>query len=137
MPAALGKAEVLALLKNTARQHGLHCHPIDHEGLRADLEEVRSQWFFGGRTFTYHLACRLDEERHAVRFREMTAETTWGIPLPLVTAETRRSSGRLSKGGESGTPVEAGPLDVLRIREDIEHTIRQAGWSFSYERGRP
>lgn len=122
MPAVLSKDELLEVLKRTAREHGMHCREVDHEGLRADLETTISRWIFGGRMVTYYLGCRLDESTRTMRFREAVTEETWGIPLPFLTR------------AEAG-PGGGGPIEYHRIRHEIEQVARKAGWTFAFERG--
>ncbi len=136
MPAALSKDELLTVLKSTAKEHGMHCRPIDHEGLRADLETTYARWIFGGRKVTYHFGCRLEEATHTTRYREAVTDETWGIPAPFFWVEKTTT-----RGGEvSGTRTECGPggggpIEYHRIRLDIEQAARKAGWAFAFERG--
>lgn len=138
MPTTLSKDELLAVLKTTAKEHGMHCKPVDHEGLRADLETTNARWIFGGRKVTYHLGCRLEEATRTMRYREAVTEETWGIPAPFfwmektttkggATAVTRTEHGPGAGGG--------GPIEYHRIRLDIEQASRKAGWTFAFERG--
>jgi hypothetical protein len=126
MPAVLSKEALVERLKAAARKHGMQCHPVDQEGLKAALETTSARWIFGGRTVTYHMGCRLEEATHTVRFREAVTEETWGIPAPFFWVERT--------AGPEGT-LPAGPIEYLRIRRDVEETVRQAGWRFTFERG--
>ncbi len=126
MSAPVPKEALVEALKRVARAHGMHCHAVDREGLRAELETTSARWLFGGRTVTYHLGCRLDEETSTVRFREAVTEETWGIPAPFVWGE------RTATPADAGA---AGPIEYLRIRREIERVVREAGWRFAFERG--
>jgi hypothetical protein len=125
MPAVLSKDELLTALKRAARDHGMHCHPVDLESLRAELESTRARWILGGRKVTYYLSCRLDEPSRTMRFRETVAEETWGLPMPLLWGEEQKET----------VMTDIGPIEYHRIRHQIEQVVRTAGWSFSFERG--
>lgn len=136
MPAALSKDELLTVLKSTAKEHGMHCRPIDHEGLRADLETTYARWIFGGRKVTYHFGCRLEEATHTTRYREAVTDETWGIPAPFFWVEkTTTRGGEVSGTRTEGGPGGGGPIEYHRIRLDIEQAARKAGWAFAFERG--
>jgi hypothetical protein len=133
----LPKDELIAALKRAAKIHGMHCRPIDHEGMRADLETTSARWLFGGRKVTYHFGCRLEEPSRTMRFREAVTEETWGIPAPLYYTEPTATA----DGGEAYVPAGlgpgsgGGPIEYHRIRHEIEHLVKQSGWTFSFERG--
>lgn len=137
MPAVVGIEEMLSLLKQTARAHGLHCRVVDHEGLRAELESTQASWFFGGRKVTYYLGCQLDEARRVVQFREMVKDTLWGFPVPLSTEVSPEAIGGPAQAEKPEAGAGPGPIEYFRIREAIEHAVREAGWQFSFEPGRP
>ncbi len=135
MPAPLPKEALIDVLKRAARAHGMHCHRVDHEGLRAELETTSARWFFGGRTVTYHVGCRLDEATHTVRFREAITDETWGIPAPFVWVERGPARPADAAQRPEAAPEPPGPIEYLRIRRDIEEAVRRAGWQFIFERG--
>ena len=138
MPTALSKDELLGALKQAARDRGMHCTPVEHEGLRADLETTNARWLFGGRKVTYHFGCRVDEHARTLRYREAVTEEVWGIPMPFFWAEKTQ----VSAGGQlSGTRIETGPgaggpIEYHRIRHTVEHYVKEAGWTFVFEKGR-
>lgn len=130
MPATLDAHTVLAGVKHEAEQHGLHCRRHDDEGLDGEVETVQAHWFFGERRHAYFLECRLDETEHVVRFREMLRDTASGLPLPIVTA------GKTTAGGgqaATGVDKDPGPLEYFRLRQALEHVVREAGWRSCFE----
>ena len=132
----LSKDELLTALKSAARLHGMHCRPVDHEGLRADLETTSARWLFGGRKVTYHFGCRLDESKRTMRFREAVTEETWGIPAPFFWAEKSVAKPRDQRTApEAHGPEIAGPIEYHRIRHEIEQLAKESGWAFTFERG--
>ncbi len=136
MPTALSKDELLTVLKTTAKEHGMHCKPFDHEGLRADLETTNARWIFGGRKVTYHFGCRLEEPHRTMRFREAVTEETWGIPAPFFwTEKTIVKDGAISGARTESGSGAAGPIEYHRIRHEIERVVKNAGWTFTFEKG--
>ena len=131
MPARLDAEEVLARLKHTAEQHGLHCRRHDHDGLVGEIGTVQARWFFGERRHAYFLECRLDETEHVVRFRESLRETASGLPVPVVTAGNTTAGGGQAAAGLADT--EPGPLEYFKLRQALEHTVREAGWRPCFE----
>jgi len=137
MPTALSKDELIGALKQAARDRGMHCTPVEREGLRADLETTSARWLFGGRKVTYHFGCRMDEPSRTLRYREAVTEETWGIPMPLFWAEKAQAaaggpvpSTRTEHGAGAG-----GPIEYHRIRHTVEHFAKEAGWTFIFEKG--
>jgi hypothetical protein len=137
MPTRLSKDDLIGALKHAAKERGMHCTAVDHEGLRADLETTSARWLFGGRKVTYHFGCRLEEQSRTMRFREAVTEEVWGIPAPFFWGEKTQ----VSSGGElSGTRTEhgpgaGGPLEYHRIRHSVEQFVKDAGWTFIFEKG--
>ena len=138
MPAVIVRPEELrSRLKLAAKAHGLHCAPAEHGGLRADLETTLARWYFGGRAVTYYMSCQLDEDAHAVRFRELVRETTWGLPAPFFVAEKATVTETRVSGRRPEEDAGAGPVEYFRVRADIERTVHDAGWRFVPEAGKP
>jgi len=136
MSTSLSKDELLSTLKGAAKQHGMICHAVDPERLRADLETTIARWIFGGRKVTYHFGCRLEEPSRAMRFREAVTEETWGIPAPFFWAEkTTVRGGAISGTRTESGPGSAGPIEYHRIRHEIERVVKDAGWTFTFEKG--
>ena len=138
MPAVVIRGEELrSLLKQTARAHGLHCTPTEHGWMQAELETTLARWYFGGRNVTYYVGCRLDEDNRTVRFREVVKESTWGLPAPFLTAEKATVTGTRVPGTRPEGEVRAGPVEHFKLRTEIEHAVREAGWRFVLESGKP
>jgi len=136
MPAIVAADEVLVRLKQAAAEHGMHCSRVDHEGLRGELETVQARWFFGERKVTYFFECRLEEDQRTVHFREVVRATSSGLPVPVITAGKATVAGGTTADAGPGHP-EPGPLEYFRVRAAIERTVRDAGWRFRLEAGRP
>ncbi len=134
---AVGKEELLKLLRRTAKEHGLHYVPVDHEGLRAELEVTHARWFFGGRTATYCMECRLDEACRTVRIREVMRERSWGIPAPFIIAEKAPPTGRRVSGTRLVHDAATGPLELFQLLEAVERVVRGAGWKYCLAAGKP
>lgn len=132
MPAIVTADEVLARLKRAAAEHGMRCSRVDREGLRGEIETVQARWFFGERKVTYFFECRLEEDDHTVHFREVTRETSSGLPVPVITAGKATPVGGTAAETGRGR-LEPGPLEYFRVRAAIERTVRDAGWRFSLE----
>jgi len=96
-----------------------------------------ARWFFGGRKVAYYAGCRLDEATHTVHFRELVKETSWGIPAPFFIAEKVPAAGTRAPGTRLEGDAEVGLLEFGRIREAIEHAVREAGWHVQFDAGRP
>jgi hypothetical protein len=132
----LSKDELLGALKKAARDRGLHCTAVDHEGLRADLETTNARWLFGGRKVTYHFGCRADESSSTLRYREAVTEEAWGIPMPFFWMEkTAVKGGALSGARVEAGPGAGGPIEYHRIRHAVEQFVKDAGWTFIFEAG--
>jgi hypothetical protein len=131
MPTILDAEQVLTLLRQTAEQHGLHCHRHHRESLRGEIEVVQARWFFGERRHAYFLDCRLDEADRVVRFRETVRDTASGLPAPVVTAGKATASG--GAAATAGGQPEPGPLEYFRLRQALEQTVRDAGWRSCFE----
>ena len=76
------------------------------------------------------MPARLDAE-HVVRFREPPRETASGLPVPVVTAGKTTAGGGQAAAGLADT--EPGPLEYFRIRQALEHVVREAGWRPCFE----
>jgi hypothetical protein len=136
MPTRLSRDELIGALKQAAKERGMHCTAVDHEGLRADLETTSARWLFGGRKVTYHFGCRLEEHDRTMRFREAVTEEVWGIPAPFFWGEKTQIGG----GELPGTPTQhgpgaGGPIEYHRIRHRVEQSVKDAGWTFIFEKG--
>jgi hypothetical protein len=96
-----------------------------------------ARWFFGGRKVACDAGCRLDEAARTVHFRELVKETSWGIPAPFFVAEKAPAAATRAAATRLEDDVDAGLLEFDRIREAIEHAVREAGWLFQFDAGRP
>ena len=137
MSAVLTKSDLLAELKSHAIDLGLSVREAGSDELAGQAELIRSKWFLGGRKASYKMSCRLMEAEHAVRFREMASETSWGVPPPTFTVETTSVKGWERSGKRTDRSVGGGgTIDYARVREELKPLVTAAGWQFEFEGGR-
>jgi hypothetical protein len=137
MSAVLTKSDLLAELKAHAIDLGLSVREAGSDELAGQAESIRAKWFLGGRKASYKMSCRLMEAEHAVRFREMVSETSWGVPPPTFTVETTSVKGWERSGKRTDRSVGGGgTIDYARVREELKPLVTAAGWQFELEGGR-
>ena len=138
MPSLLSKADLLSRLCAIAAAEGIDPASTGGDTVLGAQSAIVSKWFLGGRKVVYKFSCRLDEPARLVRFREMTTETSWGIPpLTLTVEKTSQRGGRVSEsrtdksvGGGGGT------LNYGQLRSALEQAARDVGWQFTLEAGK-
>lgn len=109
--------ELTSQLRNAAARLGYAIELADAGVTRFTKDGGSKKWMLGGRTITLRASCQADEPAHQVRFREMRAESSWGVPPPALTVER--------DGVRS---------DLARALETAAAT---AGWTFANESGKP
>jgi hypothetical protein len=135
-PNTLELAELRTRLAEIAGSHGGTPAAPDANTVTGRLTAIKAQWFLGGRKVTSSFRCTLDPVTHEVRFRESAVETSWGLPPPTLSFQTRSQVGsrvtvnRIDRGIGGG-----GELAFGAFRERCERAVREAGWTFVYEVG--
>ena len=130
-------AGLMARVAAIADAHGVKASAGNSCLLTGTQEAIKSKWFLGGRKVNYRMRCDFDEPSRAMRFREATAESSWGVPPPTLTVEKTTQSGtRVSASRSDHSAGGGGALDYGRLRDEIELAVRSLGWQFVFEPGR-
>jgi hypothetical protein len=136
MPSALIASDLLSRLASTLTSLGLTTTAAAPDGLTGEVDAIAAKWFLGGRKVSYKMSCRLVESEQCVRFREMVAERSWGIPPPTLTVETTTVSGWKRTGTRTDRSVGGGgTFDYAQVRNAVEAAVTEAGWRFRLEGG--
>ena len=137
MAPAAPKSELLGRLQARVKSLGLVQRSGDADALTGESESIRAKWFLGGRKVTYRMTCRLDEPAGVVRFREVVAEKSWGVPPPTLTVEKTSTKGWARSGSRKDVSVGGGgTVDYGAVRAALEQVVTGAGWRFELEGGR-
>lgn len=137
MSTASSRPDLMSRLTSTLQSHGLAVRTVGTDGLAGEHEAIRAKWFLGGRKVAYKMSCQLVEPEHCVRFREMVAERSWGIPPPTLTVETTTISGWKRSGTRTDKSIGGGgTLDYGAVRDAVEAAVTEAGWTFRLDGGR-
>jgi hypothetical protein len=132
----LSKSDLLISLKAQAGALGLRMRDSG-DGFAGDMETIGAKWLLGGRKVSYRMSLRLVDAEHAVYFRDMVAEKSWGLPPPTFKVETESITGWKRAGTRTDRSIGGGgSLDYARVRETIERAVTDAGWRFQLEGGR-
>jgi hypothetical protein len=135
--ATLLTTELLTKLRSLAEAEGLHADSVAGTSLTAEREIPMGKWFLGGRKAVYRMSCNLDEAAHDVKFREMTTESSWGVPPPSFKIETTSQSGmRTTQSTTVKSVAGGGSFDIGHVREAVEAAAVASGWQFHLEAGR-
>ena len=125
-------------LTATAAAHDVKASSGDARTLKGTQEAIKSKWFLGGRKVTYRMSCEVDDAARTVRFRESSVDSSWGVPPPSLTVEKTTQRGtQVTESRTERAVGGGGRLDYGSLRTDIERTVREAGWQFVFESGRP
>jgi hypothetical protein len=137
MTDARAKSEVLDALTAQAIALGLSVEAGDDGALSGATTVIHAKWLLGGRSATYRMSCRLDEADHAVRFREIVSEKSWGLPPPTLTMTQTTVAGWARSGVRRDLSLGGGgSIDYEQAREALKRTTEDAGWRFEFEGGR-
>lgn len=130
----LSQAELLKRLSLIAKSHGGTASMPDDHTVTGTLTAIKAKWFLGGRKVTSNFTCTLDQASHEAHFRESAVESSWGMPPPTLTLETRTQSGsRVTITRTDKAIGGGGRLEFGKFRDAVDQTTRAAGWSFVYE----
>jgi hypothetical protein len=66
MPNISSRQDLLADLKTEFAALGLTAREDGNQGLAGEAQPIRSKWWFGARTVTYRMWCRLSEAERTV-----------------------------------------------------------------------
>jgi hypothetical protein len=132
----LSGVDLVRRLTAIADTHGVKASTRENRTLTGAQEVIKSKWFLGGRKLTYRMRCDLDEPARTVRFREATAESSWGVPPPTVTVEQTVQRGTRASESRTDRGAGGGHLDYGSLRDDVEAAVRSSGWQFVFEPGR-
>lgn len=131
------ESELVARLTSIADAHSVKVTSIDDRTLRGTQEAIKSKWFLGGRKVVYRMACDVDEASRTIRFREVTVESSWGMPPPTFTVEkTTQQDTRVSVSRTDRSVGGGGHLDYGGLRAAFEQAVRGGGWQFTVEVGK-
>lgn len=134
--ASLQRAALLDTLRTLAEAEGLHAE-MAANGLTAEREIPMGKWLLGGRKAVYRMSCNLDDSGHDVKFREMTTESSWGVPPPSFKVEVTSQSGTRTKQSTTVKSLAGGgSFDIGHLRQAVEAAVGAAGWQFHLEAGR-
>jgi hypothetical protein len=136
--AMLDQTNLLAKLKMQAQENGLTVEEHGNDCFSAERTFILVKWALGQRKVVYKTSCRITEPDHAVHFREMVKESSWGILPPTFTVEKTTTKGWERSGTHSETAPGAGggTVDYGEFREVLRKTVANAGWQFHLEGGR-
>jgi hypothetical protein len=133
----LAWSDMVDSLRSHMAARGLSVHEEPQHELVGEVTAIRAKWWFGGRTVTYRMSCRLTEADHTVHVREAVIERAWGIPPPTFGVETTTVRGwKLSGRRADVSTGGGGSLDYASARESVERASAEAGWTFDFEGGR-
>jgi hypothetical protein len=137
MPDVLPRSELAVRLTSLAASQGLATAAASGDTLTGQHDAILAKWFLGGRKVVYRFSVQLDEATRQARFREVSSESSWGIPPPTLTIEkTSQSGSRVSATRTDKSVGGGGTLQYGRLREAIEQAVRDAGWQFTLEPGK-
>lgn len=130
----IAEADLLESIAKVVEAEGGRVSSRDTHALSATLTAIVSKWFLGGRTVSDSVTCRLVPESHEVHLRETATETSWGMPPPTFTVETRVQSGsRVTSTRSDASVGGGGRLEFGRFRDAVAQATRDAGWTFVYD----
>jgi hypothetical protein len=128
------QAELLKRVSLIASSHGGTSSMPDDHTVTGTLTAIKSKWFLGGRKVTSNFTCTLDPASHEAHFRESAVESTWGMPPPTFTVQATSQYGARVKATRVDKSVGGGGiLEFGKFREEVEQTVKHAGWEFLYE----
>ena len=128
------QAELLARLTSIASSHGGTASMPDDHTVKGTLTAIKAKWFLGGRKVTSNFTCTLDTASHGAHFRESAMESSWGLPPPTFTVQTTSQYGsRVNTTRVDKSVGGGGRLEFGKFREEVEQTVKDAGWEFFYE----
>ena len=137
MPDALLRSELSIRLTALARNQGVANAAPSGNAISGQHDAILAKWFLGGRKVAYRFSVQLDEAIPQARFREMSSESSWGIPPPTFTvAKTTQRGTRVSESRTDKAVGGGGTLEYGRLREQIEQAVRDGGWQFVFEAGK-
>jgi hypothetical protein len=137
MPSPVQKSDLLERLLSAATGDGVQSRSTSGDTIAGEQTVIGSKWFLGGRKVNYKFSCRLDETAHEVKFREMSSESSWGVPPPTLTVEkTSQRGAQVSQSRTDKSVGGGGSLEYGRLRAAIERAVQDAGWQFTLEAGK-
>jgi hypothetical protein len=104
-------------LRNAAARLGYTVESIAPGTTRFTKDGGSKKWMLGGRTINLRASCQANEATGTLAFREMRAESSWGVPPPAITVERDGVRSDLARA-----------LDAAAVA---------AGWRFVAESGKP
>jgi len=92
-PSTLSQAELVSKLLAVATAHAGTALTATDSTINGTLTAIKAKWLLGGRKVTSNFRCRLDPANHEVHSQESAMESSWGLPPPTLTIETRSQVG--------------------------------------------
>jgi hypothetical protein len=134
MNAPIPEADLLDKIAAVVQAAGGTVTAQDAHAVNGTLTAIKAQWFLGGRKVTDSVTCRLVPDAHEVHLRETAVETSWGLPPPTFTVETKVQAGTRVTSTRTDTGLGGGGrLEFGKFRDAVDQTARDAGWRFVYD----